>query len=166
MSEAVKSRITLSSVIRRGTDIFAVGLSSSIAAIVPTSEDVYVIEVASFAEVADELCELRARRDAPSWRRRCVGAVSPCGGEVQVLRDGAFGRALCDEVDDREFGVGRQPLETHCRRVYCASGGAVENDDLDMPRRGHADEVVLIHLKYLRPSPVGHCVLHALFLTD
>jgi hypothetical protein len=119
MSEALKLRMTISAAILMGTDIFAVALSSSTAEIVPTPEDHDVVEVARFAEVADELCKLGAGRDAPSWRKRCVGAVSPCGGEVQLRRDGAVGRALCDEVDDREFGVGRQPLERHCRRVYC-----------------------------------------------
>ena len=31
---------------------------------------------------------------------------------MQLLRDGAIGRALCDQIDDREFGIGRlsQPV--------------------------------------------------------
>jgi hypothetical protein len=66
MSEALELRMTISAVILRGTDIFAVGPSSSTAEIVPTPEDVDVVEVASFAEVADQLCKLCAGSDAPS----------------------------------------------------------------------------------------------------
>ena len=38
-------------------------------------------------------------------------------GEVQLLRDGAVGRALRDEVDDLELGVGGALPARFCPRV-------------------------------------------------
>ena len=48
---------------------------------------------------------------------RCGRGSSPCGGEVQLGGDGAVGRALCDEVDDFEFGVGEAVPARFCPRV-------------------------------------------------
>jgi hypothetical protein len=38
-------------------------------------------------------------------------------GNVQLLRDPAVGRALCDEVDDRELGIGEAVPARFCPRA-------------------------------------------------
>ena len=38
-------------------------------------------------------------------------------GNVQLLRDRAVGRALGDQIDDREFGIGEAVPARFCPRV-------------------------------------------------
>ena len=55
---------------------------------------------------SDELRQLGAGSNAQLGKRIVDVGLHRVGGEVQLLRDRAVGRALCDEVDDLELGVG------------------------------------------------------------
>jgi hypothetical protein len=72
MREALELLVTMSAVALRVADILAVDLSSSTAEIVPTPEDVDVVEVASFAEVAAFEC-----KSALGWRYRIPPVARP-----------------------------------------------------------------------------------------
>ena len=72
MSEALELLVTMSAVVLRLADILAVDLSSSTAEIVPTPEDVDMVDLASFAEVA-----AFERKSALGWRYRIPPAARP-----------------------------------------------------------------------------------------